>query len=310
MKKSILLNLILSISFSLFLFASGHGQNLKTVTKTELPSASNEVFESIAQFYNYDKDIPLDAKIVGQQEFSYGNREKIIFKGVNNSTVPAYLTIPKNGASTHPVVVIADGIYGSKERWFEDDSWPKGGLITKSFLRAGFAVLILDAAYHGERTSEYDYVSPPFPFTFPNESRHMGIQTATEYRRAIDYLSTRSEIDTSRIGMMGLSMGALITFQLSSVDPRIKTAVAGLAPPLKLPELQAGDVCTFANHVSCNSFLMFMGNEDPFYSMEEAHELYDRIPISQKEFVEYNVGHEPPAEYVEKVTDWFEKHLK
>lgn len=38
--------------------------------------------------------------------------------------------------------------------------------------------------------------------------------------------------------------------------------------------------------------------------------IYDRIPISQKEFIEYNVGHEPPAEYIEKVTDWFEKHLK
>ncbi|MCL6260136.1 dienelactone hydrolase family protein [Aquiflexum sp. TKW24L] len=310
MKKSILLNLILSVSYCFFFFTSTFGQETKEDTNTNLPVVSNEVFESIVQFYKYDQNIPLEARIVEKKELPDGNREKIIFKGVNNSTVPAYLTIPKNGATSHPVVVIADGIYGSKERWFEDDSWPKGGLITKSFLRAGFAVLILDAAYHGERTSEYDYVSPPFPLTFPNEARHMVIQTATEYRRAIDYLSTRSEIDTSRIGMMGLSMGAVITFQLSSIDPRIKTAVAGLTPPLKLPELQAGDVCTFANHVSCNSFLMFMGNEDPFYSMEEAHELYDRIPISQKEFVEYNVGHEPPAEYVEKVTDWFEKHLK
>lgn len=310
MKKSILLNALLSVSYCLFFFTLTYGQDIKKDTKTELPSVSNEVFESIAQFYNYDKGIPLDAKIVGKQEFSYGNREKIIFKGVNNSTVPAYLAIPKNGATTHPVVVIADGIYGSKENWFEDNSWPKGGLITKSFLRAGFAVMILDAAYHGERTSDYDYVSPPFPLTFPNEARHMVIQTATEYRRAMDYLSTRSEIDASRIGMMGLSMGALITFQLSSVDPRIKTAVAGLVPPPKLPELQAVDVCTFANHVSCNSFLMFMGNKDGFYTMEEARELYDRIPIAQKEFVEYNVGHEPPAEYVEKVTDWFEKNLK
>jgi len=140
-------------------------------------------------------------------------------------------------------VVIADGIYGSKERWCEDNSWPKGGLVTKSLLNAGFAVMILDAAYHSERTSEYDYVSPP-PLTFPNEFRHMVIQTATEYCRAIDYLSTRSEIDTPRIGMMGLSMGALITFQLSSCDPRIKTTIAGVSPLLRLPKLQAVKVCT------------------------------------------------------------------
>ncbi len=151
--------------------------------------------------------------------------------------------------------------------------------------------MILDAAYHGERAAEYDFVSPPFPFTFPNDARHMGIQTATDYRRAIDYLSARNEIDTNRIGIMGLSMGALVTFGLSSVDPRIKTAVAGVVPPLRSPELQAIDVSTFANYVNCDSFLMFMGNKDGLYTMDEAHVLFDRIPISQKEFVEYDSAH-------------------
>ena len=54
---------------------------------------------------------------------------------------------------------------------------------------------------------------------------------------------------------------------------------------------------------------MFMGNKDNWYSMEEARHLYDLIPITQKEFVEYDAGHEPPAEYVEKVTNWFVKYL-
>ena len=36
--------------------------------------------------------------------------------------------------------------------------------------------------------------------------------------------------------------------------------------------------------------------------MEEARQLYNLIPITQKKFVEYDTGHEPPAEYIEKVT--------
>ena len=55
----------------------------------------------------------------------------------------------------------------------------------------------------------------------------MIMQTAIEYRRAIDHLSTRSDIDTTQIEMMGLSMGGLITFELTSIDQRIKMAVAG-----------------------------------------------------------------------------------
>ena len=44
--------------------------------------------------------------------------------------------------------------------------------------------------------------------------------------------------------------------------------------------------------------------------MDEARQLYDQIPIVQKEFVEYDIGHEPPIEYVEKMTDWFLTYLK
>ena len=309
MKRCILFNATLWVCCFLLFCGSAQGQARQEVSNPELPEVSDEVFQSIVQFYEYDRDIPLEARVLKKEELEHGNREKILFKGVNNTRVPAYLTIPKTGAKSHPVVVIVDGIYGSKERWFDDESWPRGGVMTASLLRAGYAVLILDAAYHGERTSEYDYVSPPYLFTLPNEFRHMVIQTATEHRRAMDYLSTRSDIDTSRIGMMGLSMGALITFELSSIDPRIKTAVAGVVPPLRLKVLEPVDVCTFANHVRCGSFLMFMGNEDSYYSMEEAREIFSRIPISQKEFVEYDSGHQPPVEYIKKVTNWFEKHL-
>jgi hypothetical protein len=83
-----------------------------------------------------------------------------------------------------------------------------------------------------------------------------------------------------------------------------------VVPPLRLKVLEPVDVCTFANHVRCDSFLMFMGNEDSYYSMEEAREIFARIPISAKEFVEYDSGHQPPVGYIEKVTDWFERHLK
>lgn len=208
--------------------------------------------------YNYDTRVPVEARIIENQTLPFGHREKIVFKGINASKVPSYLIIPDDEADQYPVVLIVDGIYGSKDRWFEDDSWPHGGQITKSLLNSGFAIMILDAIYHGERASEYDYVQPPWPFSYPNEFRHMVIQTTSEYRRAIDYLYSREEIDNERIGMMGLSMGALITFEVSSIDPRIKTAVAGVVPPLKMSELQAVDVCTFASHVSCSSFLMFI----------------------------------------------------
>ena len=275
-----------------------------------LPLVSNEVYQAIAQFFDYDKNIPLDAKIIAKDNFENGKREKIIITGVNNSKVPAYLLIPNDDAVAHPIVFLVDGIYGSKERWLEDDSWPKGGLVTKALLDNGFAVMTLDAIYHGERAFENDFVPPPWPRKFPYKARHMFMNTAVEYRRAMDYIMTREDIDASRIGFLGLSMGGLITFELTSIDSRIKSAVAGLTPVWKAPEFQPWLPSTYASRIKCRSFLMFMGNEDPVYTMKDARQLYNLIPVSQKEFVAYNVQHEPPAEYAQKVTDWFLKSLK
>jgi len=307
MRKSILSNSFLSVAYCLFFFTSTFGQDTKEDTKTNLPVVSNEAYQAIIQFYEYDADIPLEVRIVDKQELPYGNREKIVFTGINHSRVPSYLILPKNGASSHPVVLIVDGIFGSKERWFDDESWPKGGLVTKALLNNGFAVMILDAVYHGERTAENDYAGPSLKY--PIAARDMIMQTAIEHRRSIDYLSSRTDIDTTRIGMLGLSMGGLITFQLTSIDSRIKTAIAGLTPQIKEPKYKPVVSTTFASHVACSSYLMFMGNKDNWYTMKEARQLYDLIPITQKEFVEYDTGHEPPAEYVEKVTNWFVKYL-
>lgn len=309
MKNSILLNFLIVVISSVIFSSATFGQGtIQAKSETTLPVVSNEVFEAIAQFYNYDKEIPLNANIISTHRFPYATREKIVFTGFNNSRVPAYLITPTTGEAPYPVVLIVDGIYGSKERWFDDNSWPKGGLVTKKLLSNGFAVLILDAVYHGERSAENDYQGPSFKY--PIEAREMIIKTAIEYRRSIDYLEQRADIDTDRIGMLGLSMGGLITFQLTSIDARIKSAVAGLTPFFDDSAFQAVAAPTFASHVKTPSFLMFMANNDNWYSMEQAHQLYELIPISQKKFVEYDGGHIPPVEYVDELFDWFNTHLK
>jgi hypothetical protein len=42
---------------------------------------SDEVFASIQQFFNYDKNIALNAKIVDQNDYKEYVREKLVFTG-------------------------------------------------------------------------------------------------------------------------------------------------------------------------------------------------------------------------------------
>jgi cephalosporin-C deacetylase-like acetyl esterase len=218
--------------------------------------------------------------------------------------------IPKDSLLNHPVVMIVDGYGGAKNWWVDDESFSLGGLVTKALLKSGFAVMICDAVYHGERSSENGFASLLGPWKYPYSFRHVCIQTAVEYRRAMDYLTTRADIDTSRIGMMGISMGGLITFALSSIDSRIKSAVAGITPPLKEYAFQPIAPSTFASRIKTNSFLMFIGNKDELYTIKEARQLYDMVSVKKKDFIEYNSGHYVTKEYAGMVADWFSKNLK
>src|SRR5205823_14861854 len=43
--------------------------------------------------------------------------------------------------------------------------------------------------------------------------------------RLIDYLTTRSDVDAGRIGLLGLSKGGIETYLAAAVDPRIAVAI-------------------------------------------------------------------------------------
>lgn len=260
-------------------------------------------------FYEYDKDIPLEVQIVEQLDKLEYIREKIVFSGTRFSRVPGYLAIPKSEASYYPCVLQIHGLNSSKESWWGENGTM--GQLTRQLLASGFAVLSLDAEYHGERLGNNDFESPR---SFIEKgwfvrSRDMIIQTVIEYRRAIDYLATRVEIDTSRIGIIGYSMGGMMTFSLSAVDPRIKASVACVPPIITVPYL-ATAVHNFAPYITNQPFLMLMAeNDERNYSMDAAQRLHELIISNKKDLVFYESGHMLPGEWANRATEWMEKYL-
>ena len=279
------------------------------------PVYSDEVYDAVIQFYGYDRSIPLDARTLEQRDFPDHVREKVVFTGVRDSRVPGYLGLPKTNTGPRPCVLLVNGITGTKERWWEDDSWPHGGKATKQLFAAGFAVLALDAKYHGERIAENDYESPArmaFRHKWYHRTREMLVQTTVEYRRAIDYLATRSEIDIERIGVLGHSMGGLIIFALNACEPRIKSSVACVTPLqfMKPAELSLISPHNFARGIGARPFLMMMGTSDPYYTPHETEQLFETIEGNPKRLSFYESGHRLPEAYIAESVEWFEANLK
>jgi dienelactone hydrolase len=280
------------------------------------PRISEEAFKARLPFFNYDPNIPLEGRVVQQWKNDDTLREKIVFRGAQGFLVPGFLEFPASGKKPYPLVLLIHGWSGTKNNWYEPDNYISGNEMREALLGAGYATLALDAATHGERSNEIDYLhvnpyeDPKAPpqrnyFTFAEIS----IQTVKDYRRALDYLAQREEIDMNRIGLTGYSMGGMDSFYLLSVEPRIKMAVA-CVPPLLSDEYGPASPIDYSWGVRGKPFLLLAGRQDHLYDpakMEASYHAYIESPASK--LIWYDQGHKLTPIYVPDALAWVKEHL-
>jgi dienelactone hydrolase len=148
-------------------------------------------------------------------------REKLSLAGWDpDEPVPAYAYY-KKGKEPMPVVIFMHGLGGSKEQ----DAQHLRNLAAK-----GLFVVAIDAHLHGER-------KVPGIFAPGKNMGNLGedysiwvhqsavSHTARDVSRIIDALSARADVDRSRIGVIGISMGSSTCMVLAWKEPRISVVV-------------------------------------------------------------------------------------
>ena len=171
-------------------------------------------------------------------------REKITLRTTENSLMPVYLLLPKDGKKPLPIVIAFHGHgYGVKDivgLWEdgEERDTPEG--YHKDFAvalcRAGFAVAAPEISCFGERQTDFSYLEKPIAGSAPTTCTHtamlafhLGISVVGlrvfDGMRLLDYLETRPEVDATRVGAMGISGGGMHAFFSTCLDQRIKACV-------------------------------------------------------------------------------------
>ncbi len=280
------------------------------------PRVSEEAFKARLPFFQHDTGVPLDARVVRDWDDDTTLRQKIVFRGAQGFLVPGYLEFPKSGAKPCPLVLLLHGWSGSKEQWYQDGNIVSGGEMRKALLDAGFAVLALDAATHGERSNEIDYMHVNAfedPRAEPRRNyfsfAEISIQTVKDYRRALDYMAARGDIDMSRIGLVGYSMGGMDAFYLLSVESRIKAAVA-CVPPLLNESYGPTSPIDYSWGIGDTPFLMLMGRQDTMYDfgrVEASYRTYIARPTTK--LIWYDQGHKLTPIYVPDALEWIKAHV-
>ena len=127
--------------------------------------------------------------------------------------------------------------------------------------------------------------------------------------RSIDYLQTRPDIASAKIGYLGSSWGGEMGAILPALETRLKACVlffAGFPSGRTLPEV---DPLNFAPRVTA-PLLMLNGRYDPFFPTETSQLPMFRMlgtPAEHKRYVVYEAGHVIPRnELIKETLDWFD----
>ena len=283
--------------------------------------------------YRYDAKLPLAVKTQAVTPFGGGRLLRFSYASANRQRVPALLFLPSGANRTRPVpcLVALHGLGGSKE-------YMAG--FAQYALPLGYAVLAIDEYGQGERPrppASGNGVDVPLLTS--------GIrQTVIDVRRGVDYLGTRSDIDPKRVGLIGVSLGAIIGTVSMGVDSRLKAAVLisgggdwglilqsladrnafiggrpmgglkGTDWDLVRAFLAPEDPLTFGAHIAPRPLLMENGGADNIIVPAAARLLYDSASRPRKARAHIDwfpaAGHVPPPELIyPKIKPWLAKNL-
>jgi formylglycine-generating enzyme required for sulfatase activity len=268
---------------------------------------SDEVFRIYQSLYTYDRG---ELNAIIEEVYDSGEywvRQKISFNAAyGNERVIAYLYLPKNGAPPYQTMVFFPGADTFINRPTPRNLPPYTDLILKS----GRAVLL--PIYKGIFERNGGFVMAP-PYTTASFRDHV-IQWSKDLGRSIDYLESRPDIESDKLGYYGLSTGSVAGCVLLALERRIKVGIL-LSGGLRVYEIHPqADPFNFASRINI-PILMINGRYDFVFPFETSQKPLFRLIGTQekdKRHVTFETQHLlfPRNQLAREVLDWLDHYLE
>lgn len=273
--------------------------------------------------------------VTGKLEHEEFTVEKLHFQASPGLYVTAALFLPKNSPLPAPTIlyesghyrVMSNGIsYGNKAGYQTDGAW---------FARNGYVCLVLDTVLAGEIQGIHTGTRDRNLWWWNSRGYTPAGVEAWFGIRALDYLSTRPEVDTNRFGITGHSGGGAYSWAITALDDRIKVA----APLAGMADLHAHVVeGIMDSHCDCNfpinyyrwdfpqiaalaaprPLLIGGTDNDRLFNLENTLRIHDKVRrIYKLHNASNKLGlviapgpHDETSELQLAVLRWFNRHLK
>lgn len=133
------------------------------------------------------------------------NHRKITFHNRYGITLAADLYEPKDAAGKLPAIAVSGPFGAVKEH--------ASGLYAQTMAERGFLTIAFDPSFTGESGGTPRYVASP------------DINTE-DFQAAVDFLSVQENVDSEKIGIIGICGWGGMALNAAAIDTRIKAAVA------------------------------------------------------------------------------------
>lgn len=177
----------------------------------------------------FPEKTPLNVEITGTYEGEGYRMEKVVYESIPGYHVTAGLFVP-DGAENAPAVIYCSG---HSVEGFRSDVYQR---VILNLVKKGFVVLAFDPVGQGERYQYFDpdlgesaIGGPTSEHSYPGTQAFLTGLSMAKYMiwdgiRTVDFLETRPEVDSSRIGITGRSGGGTQSALIAAVEDRILAA--------------------------------------------------------------------------------------
>jgi dienelactone hydrolase len=274
----------------------------------------DRTFSTYLDFFHYDRQLPFDVKVAKVEDDQGLRRERLSFQSTPGSRVAAILF---QGAATPgakpPGLILLHGGQGAGK------DAPSTIRYAELLTRAGWSVLSIDLQYFGDRATQ-------FFTTFSEQEKHDKLynvpsaylawitQNVKDVSRSMDFLVEQRGLDARRIGIVGLSRGAIVASIAAGAERRLSPIAlmfGGHYDALENNHLAAACPANYIARIAPRPLLMVNATQDSDMIKDRAVEPLFKVARQPKEIIGTDGGHGFMTEDSRAATiRWLREHQK
>ncbi|MBN1896030.1 protein kinase [bacterium] len=272
--------------------------------------ASDEVFKIYKEQFAYDKS-DLQARLEWRKDAARDwIQEKITFTAAyENERLTAYLFLPRNCSPPYQTIIYFPGSVSTWLRCSDDLERVWDFMYFPAWLKNGLAVLF--PVYKGTFERGSEAYAKIFSDENSRQYAEFFIKVVKDFKRSVDYLETRPDIDCTKLAFAGVSWGGMYGSIIPAVEERLKASllISGGMEGVARPEVNEINYITRVKVPT----LMLNGRYDMSFPYETSVKpMFDLLgtPMKQKDLKLYDTDHiVPRIEVIKETLAWLDKYL-